>query len=161
MTNWVYNYIIISHKNTRKIEAFVRKCAREMQENGYGYDSLFYFLNGKPNKIEIKENGYHFFNKIAGERAFVRYIHVHDDGISLRIDSAYEPIHKSIKALTDRKYGFTLERGTYCEDRMNFCGDYCGEHFKDFDNLNGIPIGIICDHSMYQKLEEERNQIKK
>ncbi len=133
MANWVDNYIIISHKNTRKMQAFVRKCEREM-----------------------KENGYNFFNKIAGERAFIRDITYNGKNIvELSIDSAWNEVEDTLDVLTSRKYGFTLESGTYYECGMNFCGYHGGDSFEDFKTLDGIPADIIENHGMAENWEED------
>ena len=133
MANWVDNYIVISHKNKRKMQAFVRKCEREM-----------------------KENGYNFFNTIAGERAFVNDI-TYSGGnvVELSIDSAWNEVKDTIDVLTSRKYGFTLESGTYYECGMNFCGYHGGEKFEDFKTLDGIPADIIENHGMAENWEED------
>jgi len=133
MANWVDNYIVISHKNKRKMEAFVRKCEREMEETDFS-----------------------FFNKIAGERAFIRYCEYDGENtIKLDIDSAWGTPEKTLEALTSRKYGFTLINGTYYECGMNFCGYHGGEHFENFDTLDSIPADIIANHGMAENWEED------
>lgn len=133
MANWVDNFIVVSHKNKRKAQVFVRKCEREMEETDFS-----------------------FFNKIADERVVVR--HCEYDGkntIKIDIDSAWNTPEKTLEALTSRKYGFTLVNGTYCEDGANFCGYHGGERFKDFNTLDGIPADIIANHGMDENWEED------
>jgi hypothetical protein len=132
MANWVDNYIVISHKNKRKMEAFVRKCEKEM-----------------------KENNFNFFNKIANERAFIRNVDYDGFTIKLCIDSAWNEVEDTLNVLTSRKYGFTLESGTYYECGMNFCGYHGGDSFEDFETLDGIPADIIANHGMAENWEED------
>ena len=131
MPNWVDNYIVISHKNKRKMEAFVRKCEREM-----------------------KENNFNFLNKIANERAFIGNVDYDGFTIKLCIDSAWNEIGDTLDVLTSKKYGFTLESGTYYECGMNFCGYHRGDSFEDFETLDGIPEDIIANHIDVESWEE-------
>jgi len=135
MPNWVDNYIVISHKNKRKVQAFARKCEREMRENDFN-----------------------FFNKIANERAFITDTKYEGGNtIALGIDSAWNEISDSINVLTSRKYGFILESGTYYECGMNFCGYHGGDSFEDFETLDEIPADIIANHGMAENWEEDHN----
>lgn len=115
------------------MQDFTRKCEREMLENGFN-----------------------FFNKIAGERAFIRDTKY--DGkntIELSIDSAWNEISDSLDVLTSKKYGFTLESGTYYECGMNFCGYHGGDSYEDFETLDDIPADIIANHGMAENWEED------